>query len=50
MKIGGLEFPYDHQRDVRVHGRFVGIVLRIHPLALWLPAIVLGLILGILRK
>lgn len=46
MKIGGLEFPYDRTRDVSAHGRFAGFMMRCHPLAMWIPAVVIGLIAG----
>jgi hypothetical protein len=46
MKIGGIVFPYDCLRDVRAHNRFVGFVLRTHPLAMWIPAMVIGAIVA----
>jgi len=50
MKIGGLEFPYDHHRDVSAHGRISGFILRTHPVAMWIPAIIVGLIIGSLLR
>ena len=46
MKIGGLKFPYDHERDVSAHGPFAGFIMRLHPLALWIPALLIGMVAG----
>lgn len=46
MKIGGLEFPYDHERDVGTLGSIGGFIARLHPLAMWIPACVIGVIVG----
>lgn len=49
MKIGGIEFPYDHNRDVSAHGPFTGFVLRCHPFTLWIPSMLVGLAIALLR-
>jgi hypothetical protein len=49
MMIGGIKFPYDSTRDVSTHGPIVGFVLRCHPLALWIPGMLIGLVAGLLR-
>lgn len=47
MKIGGLKFPYDHERDVSHHGPVCGFLMRTHPFAIWIPAILISMILGL---
>jgi len=47
--IGGIVFPYDRARDVAAHGPLAGLVLRTHPLAMWIPAMLIGAIVGWLR-
>ena len=49
MTIGGLGFPYDHERDTSAHGRVVSIIMRTHPLAMWGIASIVGLIVGVMR-
>jgi hypothetical protein len=49
MTIGGLRFPYDHERDTSTHGRVVGVIMRTHPLAMWGIASIVGLIVGVMR-
>jgi hypothetical protein len=47
--IGGLPFPYDRERSTSGHGPIMGFLIRVHPLAMWIPAAVIGLIVGWLR-
>ena len=46
MIIAGLKFPYDSKRPLGRHGVVARFVIRIHPLALWGVAVVLGVIGG----
>jgi hypothetical protein len=49
MLIGGLEFPYDRTRSTSGHGPVGSFMCRIHPLAMWIPAAIIGAIVGYLR-
>lgn len=46
MIVGGLQFPYDRERDTTGHGPVASFVIRTHPLAMWIPAIIVGVIVG----
>jgi hypothetical protein len=49
VKISQIEFPYDWARDTSCHGRVASFLMRCHPLALWIPAALVGAIVGLLR-
>lgn len=48
MKLFGLDFPRDHipRPD---HGPYMRFLVSLHPLALWIPAAIIGLLVGLLR-
>jgi hypothetical protein len=52
MMIGGLRFPLKDelpgQREA--HGPILLWLIRIHPLAMWIFGMVVGLIIGLIRK
>jgi hypothetical protein len=46
MTLSGLPFPYDRLRNTSEHGFVTSFLIRIHPLALWIPFMMAGVIIG----
>lgn len=48
MMLCGLEFPRDHIRRPD-HGPLMGFLISLHPFTAWVPAAIIGALIGWLR-